>query len=136
MVIDSFRLITGEYGEVHLCEFTPPGADTDQSSLVAVKMLQVNVQETAKNDFYREIRIMSRLRHDNIVQVRGAGVRGGLQVQVMNGLQVWERGAGRRVRRKGCRCGKGVPICPLFCPLANNVPPGMTRTRYITRNCA
>lgn len=68
-------LISGQYGEVNLCEMSVPplqeGVDNSNSAskLVAVKKLQSNADEATKQDFIREIRIMSRLKHDNIVQV-------------------------------------------------------------------
>lgn len=41
----------------------------NSTTLVAVKKLQSAADEATKKDFIREIRIMSKLRHDNIVQV-------------------------------------------------------------------
>lgn len=67
--------VAGQYGEVHLCEMsTQPHMEnlngaTEARRLVAVKKLQPTANESTKNDFIREIRIMSKLRHENIVQV-------------------------------------------------------------------
>ena len=69
---------TGQYGEVNLCEMTTPGSppslvgggnSNTATKLVAVKQLQTSADESTKMDFLREIRIMSKLRHENIVQV-------------------------------------------------------------------
>lgn len=61
------------YGEVHLCELLSPPqlSGESQTRLVAVKKLQSTVNEATKKDFLREIRIMGKLRHENIVQVLG-----------------------------------------------------------------
>lgn len=45
-------------------------ADSPTSRLVAVKTLHPSASEEAKLDFNREIRIMNKLRHENIIQVR------------------------------------------------------------------
>ncbi|XP_039362898.1 discoidin domain-containing receptor 2-like [Mauremys reevesii] len=77
------KLGEGQFGEVHLCE-----ADglleflglssmelTNQPVLVAVKMLRSNVNKTARNDFLKEIKIMSRLKDPNIIRLLGVCVR-------------------------------------------------------------
>uniref|UniRef100_A0A8C0GM27 Discoidin domain-containing receptor 2 n=1 Tax=Chelonoidis abingdonii TaxID=106734 RepID=A0A8C0GM27_CHEAB len=77
------KLGEGQFGEVHLCE-----ADglleflglssmelTKQPVLVAVKMLRSNVNKTARNDFLKEIKIMSRLKDPNIIRLLGVCVR-------------------------------------------------------------
>ncbi|XP_071622587.1 discoidin domain-containing receptor 2-like isoform X1 [Heliangelus exortis] len=77
------KLGEGQFGEVHLCEadglleflgvssteFTP------QPVLVAVKMLRSDVNKTARNDFLKEIKIMSRLKNPNIIRLLGVCVR-------------------------------------------------------------
>ncbi|CAN0340646.1 discoidin domain-containing receptor 2 [Lampetra fluviatilis] len=83
----SFRekLGEGQFGEVHLCEavglqefvgedFTfdvPKGAPV----LVAVKMLRADATKNARNDFLKEIKIMSRLKDPNIVRLLGVCMR-------------------------------------------------------------
>ncbi|XP_009864073.1 PREDICTED: discoidin domain-containing receptor 2-like isoform X2 [Apaloderma vittatum] len=77
------KLGEGQFGEVHLCE-----ADglleflgvssiefTHQPVLVAVKMLRSDVNKTARNDFLKEIKIMSRLKNPNIIRLLGVCVR-------------------------------------------------------------
>ena len=61
----------GQYGEVHLCQMTAlkDGGGLDKPRLVAMKKLQPAASEATKIDFIREIKIMSKLRHPNIVQV-------------------------------------------------------------------
>ncbi|KAM6296888.1 discoidin domain-containing receptor 2-like [Aegotheles albertisi] len=77
------KLGEGQFGEVHLCEadglleflgvssteFTHPPV------LVAVKMLRSDVNKTARNDFLKEIKIMSRLKNPNIIRLLGVCVR-------------------------------------------------------------
>ncbi|XP_020656591.3 discoidin domain-containing receptor 2 isoform X1 [Pogona vitticeps] len=77
------KLGEGQFGEVHLCEADglleflgraspeTPG----QAVLVAVKMLRPNVTKTARNDFLKEIKIMSRLKDPNIIRLLGVCVR-------------------------------------------------------------
>ncbi|XP_076001027.1 discoidin domain-containing receptor 2-like [Genypterus blacodes] len=73
------KLGVGQFGEVHLCEaegmqdfldgdLTIEGND-ESSLLVAVKMLREDANKNARNDFLKEIRIMSRLRDPNIVRL-------------------------------------------------------------------
>uniref|UniRef100_A0A8C5R6C8 receptor protein-tyrosine kinase n=1 Tax=Leptobrachium leishanense TaxID=445787 RepID=A0A8C5R6C8_9ANUR len=47
----------------------------NQPDLVAVKMLRPNVTKTARNDFLKEIKIISRLKHPNIIRLLGVCVR-------------------------------------------------------------
>ncbi|XP_061593780.1 discoidin domain-containing receptor 2 isoform X1 [Cololabis saira] len=75
------KLGEGQFGEVHLCEaegmqefmneeflFDIP---VDQPVLVAVKMLRSDANKNARNDFLKEIKIMSRLKDPNIVRLLG-----------------------------------------------------------------
>ncbi|XP_067940716.1 discoidin domain-containing receptor 2-like [Watersipora subatra] len=72
---ESLRLLekigSGQYGEVHLCQMTVQQEDGEQTKLVAMKKLQSTAGELTKSDFMREIKIMSKLRHPNIIQVLG-----------------------------------------------------------------
>ncbi|NXY22595.1 DDR2 protein, partial [Atrichornis clamosus] len=76
------KLGEGQFGEVHLCEvegmdkFT--GKDfaleglhgcSDRPVLVAVKMLRADANKNARNDFLKEIKIMSRLKDPNIIRL-------------------------------------------------------------------
>ncbi|XP_029560004.1 discoidin domain-containing receptor 2 isoform X1 [Salmo trutta] len=82
------KLGEGQFGEVHLCEAEgmqdivekdPSEAVNDLSNevegsddtpiLVAVKTLREDANKNARNDFLKEIRIMSRLRDPNIVSL-------------------------------------------------------------------
>ncbi|CAM5108735.1 unnamed protein product [Natator depressus] len=77
------KLGEGQFGEVHLCEadglleFLGLSSTelTNQPVLVAVKMLRSNVNKTARNDFLKEIKIMSRLKDPNIIRLLGVCVR-------------------------------------------------------------
>uniref|UniRef100_A0A8C7Z9L6 Discoidin domain-containing receptor 2 n=1 Tax=Oryzias sinensis TaxID=183150 RepID=A0A8C7Z9L6_9TELE len=73
------KLGEGQFGEVHLCEaegmqeflheeylFDIP---EDQPVLVAVKMLRSDANGNARNDFLKEIKIMSRLKDPNIIRL-------------------------------------------------------------------
>ncbi|XP_037828921.1 discoidin domain-containing receptor 2 isoform X3 [Kryptolebias marmoratus] len=72
------KLGEGQFGEVHLCEAEglrdfldeELSAEGNQESLlVAVKKLREDANKNARNDFLKEIRIMSRLRDPNIVRL-------------------------------------------------------------------
>uniref|UniRef100_A0A3B3R8B6 Discoidin domain-containing receptor 2 n=1 Tax=Paramormyrops kingsleyae TaxID=1676925 RepID=A0A3B3R8B6_9TELE len=79
------KLGEGQFGEVHLCEaeglseFLGEGApllDQDaRSVLVAVKQLRPDATSNARNDFLKEIKIMSRLNDPNIIQLLCVCVR-------------------------------------------------------------
>ncbi|NXI32458.1 DDR2 protein, partial [Sterrhoptilus dennistouni] len=76
------KLGEGQFGEVHLCEvegmekfagkdFALEGLDgsLDHPVLVAVKMLRADANKNARNDFLKEIKIMSRLKDPNIIRL-------------------------------------------------------------------
>ncbi|XP_048353991.1 discoidin domain-containing receptor 2 isoform X2 [Sphaerodactylus townsendi] len=73
------KLGEGQFGEVHLCEVEgmEKFADKDfvldgnvgQSVPVAVKMLRADANKNARNDFLKEIKIMSRLKDPNIIRL-------------------------------------------------------------------
>ncbi|XP_041847424.1 discoidin domain-containing receptor 2 [Melanotaenia boesemani] len=73
------KLGEGQFGEVHLCEakgmqdFLDEDLSVEGNSesplLVAVKTLREDANKNARNDFLKEIRIMSRLRDPNIVRL-------------------------------------------------------------------
>uniref|UniRef100_K7G9W8 Discoidin domain-containing receptor 2 n=1 Tax=Pelodiscus sinensis TaxID=13735 RepID=K7G9W8_PELSI len=73
------KLGEGQFGEVHLCEvegmekFMDKDFALDVSSnqpvLVAVKMLRADANKNARNDFLKEIKIMSRLKDPNIIRL-------------------------------------------------------------------
>ncbi|KAM9394027.1 LOW QUALITY PROTEIN: discoidin domain-containing receptor 2 [Pholidichthys leucotaenia] len=73
------KLGEGQFGEVHLCEaeglpeFLGEGSplpDRDgRSLLVAVKQLRADATSQARNDFLKEIKIMSRLTDPNIIRL-------------------------------------------------------------------
>ncbi|KAG1704466.1 Discoidin domain-containing receptor 2 [Nymphon striatum] len=71
------KLGEGQFGEVHLCEAQgiPELVDVPcygkSSMLVAVKILRKNATESARTDFFKEIKVLSRLRDPNIVHVLG-----------------------------------------------------------------
>ncbi|CAB1419859.1 unnamed protein product [Pleuronectes platessa] len=73
------KLGEGQFGEVHLCEaeglpeFLGEGAPLPErdghSVLVAVKQLRADATSQARNDFLKEIKIMSRLNDPNIIRL-------------------------------------------------------------------
>ncbi|XP_067310351.1 discoidin domain-containing receptor 2 isoform X2 [Pseudorasbora parva] len=71
------KLGEGQFGEVHLCEaegmqeFMKDYCDemNDEPMLVAVKTLREDANKNARNDFLKEIRIISRLRDPNIIRL-------------------------------------------------------------------
>ncbi|TSS97520.1 Discoidin domain-containing receptor 2 [Bagarius yarrelli] len=71
------KLGKGQFGEVHLCEakgmkdfIKENDCDIwDEPCLVAVKILREDATKNARNDFLKEIRIMSRLRDPNIIRL-------------------------------------------------------------------
>ncbi|NXL95972.1 DDR2 protein, partial [Alectura lathami] len=76
------KLGEGQFGEVHLCEvegmekftgkdFALEGLDASPNRpvLVAVKMLRADANKNARNDFLKEIKIMSRLKDPNIIRL-------------------------------------------------------------------
>ncbi|KAF3858700.1 hypothetical protein F7725_011901 [Dissostichus mawsoni] len=73
------KLGEGQFGEVHLCEaegmqdFLDEDLSIEGTNesplLVAVKTLREDANKNARNDFLKEIRIMSRLRDPNIVRL-------------------------------------------------------------------
>ncbi|XP_052003753.1 epithelial discoidin domain-containing receptor 1-like [Xyrauchen texanus] len=80
------KLGEGQFGEVHLCEienlqdlpnleFTfnvTPGKE--RPLLVAVKILRPDASKNARNDFLKEVKILSRLKDTNIIQLLGVCV--------------------------------------------------------------
>uniref|UniRef100_A0A671T4F8 Discoidin domain-containing receptor 2 n=1 Tax=Sinocyclocheilus anshuiensis TaxID=1608454 RepID=A0A671T4F8_9TELE len=73
------KLGEGQFGEVHSCEAEgmQDFMDEDfsfnvienQTVLVAVKMLRTDANKNARNDFLKEIKIMSRLKDPNIIRL-------------------------------------------------------------------
>ncbi|XP_068107877.1 discoidin domain-containing receptor 2 isoform X2 [Hyperolius riggenbachi] len=73
------KLGEGQFGEVHLCEAQGVEDFLDkclvletsigQPTLVAVKMLRADANKNARNDFLKEIKIMSRLKDPNIIRL-------------------------------------------------------------------
>lgn len=74
------KLGEGQFGEVHLCEADgiPELVDVPCNGnkiLVAVKTLRPTANDQARSDFYKEVKILSRLRDPNIVHVLGVCTR-------------------------------------------------------------
>ncbi|XP_078082810.1 discoidin domain-containing receptor 2-like [Mustelus asterias] len=70
----------GQFGEVHLCEAASLQPDfllnTGQRPvLVAVKMLRSDATTNARNNFLKEMKIMSRLKDPNIIRLLGVCTR-------------------------------------------------------------
>ena len=69
----------GQFGEVHIAEAdirdmsAVLGDDYEGKTkiIVAVKTLKVNVSKDIKTDFFKEVRVMSRLQHENVVRLLG-----------------------------------------------------------------
>ncbi|XP_013927558.1 PREDICTED: epithelial discoidin domain-containing receptor 1 [Thamnophis sirtalis] len=79
------KLGEGQFGEVHLCEVEnlqdlpslefPFNVRKGRPLLVAVKILRSDATKNARNDFLKEVKIMSRLKDPNIVRLLGVCVR-------------------------------------------------------------
>ncbi|KAM6472579.1 epithelial discoidin domain-containing receptor 1 isoform 2-T3 [Liasis olivaceus] len=79
------KLGEGQFGEVHLCEVENPqdlpslefpfNVRKGRRLLVAVKILRSDATKNARNDFLKEVKIMSRLKDPNIVRLLGVCVR-------------------------------------------------------------
>uniref|UniRef100_A0A4W3HHF3 Discoidin domain-containing receptor 2 n=1 Tax=Callorhinchus milii TaxID=7868 RepID=A0A4W3HHF3_CALMI len=74
------KLGEGQFGEVHLCEAQglqeSPGPELCFSGrhkpvLVAVKMLRSDATKNARNNFLKEVKVMSRLNNPNIIRLLG-----------------------------------------------------------------
>ncbi|CAB4005475.1 A Chain A, Epithelial discoidin domain-containing receptor 1 [Paramuricea clavata] len=69
----------GQFGEVHIAEADIRDLNaqfgeeyTGKTKItVAVKTLKGDVQKDAKTDFFKEVRVMSRLQHENVVRLLG-----------------------------------------------------------------
>ncbi|XP_060706967.1 discoidin domain-containing receptor 2-like isoform X2 [Hemiscyllium ocellatum] len=79
------KLGEGQFGEVHLCEVDSPqdleclgfplSIHKGRPLMVAVKMLRSDATKNARNDFLKEVKIMSRLKDPNIIRLLGVCVR-------------------------------------------------------------
>ncbi|XP_043575625.1 discoidin domain-containing receptor 2-like [Chiloscyllium plagiosum] len=78
------KLGEGQFGEVHLCEavslheFHRPDFLVNTGHrpiLVAVKMLRSDATTSARNNFLKEMKIMSRLKDPNIIRLLGVCIR-------------------------------------------------------------
>ncbi|XP_052002467.1 epithelial discoidin domain-containing receptor 1-like [Xyrauchen texanus] len=78
------KLGEGQFGEVHLCEIENlqdlPNLEftfnvrKERPLLVAVKILRPDASKNARNDFLKEVKILSRLKDTNIIQLLGVCV--------------------------------------------------------------
>uniref|UniRef100_A0A672KQ45 receptor protein-tyrosine kinase n=1 Tax=Sinocyclocheilus grahami TaxID=75366 RepID=A0A672KQ45_SINGR len=74
----------GQFGEVHLCEIEDPqdlenlefpfNVRKGRPLLVAVKILRPDASKNARNDFLKEVKILSRLKDPNIICLLGVCV--------------------------------------------------------------
>ncbi|XP_010855600.1 PREDICTED: epithelial discoidin domain-containing receptor 1-like, partial [Bison bison bison] len=79
------KLGEGQFGEVHLCEVESPqdlvsldfplSVRKGHPLLVAVKILRPDATKNARNDFLKEVKIMSRLKDPNIIRLLGVCVQ-------------------------------------------------------------
>ncbi|XP_044773202.1 LOW QUALITY PROTEIN: epithelial discoidin domain-containing receptor 1 [Neomonachus schauinslandi] len=79
------KLGEGQFGEVHLCEVENPqdlvsldfplNVCKGHPLLVAVKILRPDATKNARNDFLKEVKIMSRLKDPNIIRLLGVCVQ-------------------------------------------------------------
>lgn len=79
------KLGEGQFGEVHLCEVESPqdlvslgfplNVRKGHPLLVAVKILRPDATKNARNDFLKEVKIMSRLKDPNIIRLLGVCVQ-------------------------------------------------------------
>uniref|UniRef100_A0A671P8U0 receptor protein-tyrosine kinase n=1 Tax=Sinocyclocheilus anshuiensis TaxID=1608454 RepID=A0A671P8U0_9TELE len=78
------KLGEGQFGEVHLCEIEDPqdlenlefpfNVRKGRPLLVAVKILRPDASKNARNDFLKEVKILSRLKDPNIICLLGVCV--------------------------------------------------------------
>ncbi|XP_031432222.1 epithelial discoidin domain-containing receptor 1 isoform X3 [Clupea harengus] len=78
------KLGEGQFGEVHLCEIENPSdlpnlefpfnVRKGRPLLVAVKILRPDASKNARNDFLKEVKILSRLKDPNIIRLLGVCV--------------------------------------------------------------
>ncbi|XP_038140212.1 epithelial discoidin domain-containing receptor 1 isoform X4 [Cyprinodon tularosa] len=78
------KLGEGQFGEVHLCEIENPldlpilefpfNVRKGRPLLVAVKILRPDASKNARNDFLKEVKILSRLKDPNIIRLIGVCV--------------------------------------------------------------
>ncbi|KAM4579715.1 epithelial discoidin domain-containing receptor 1 isoform 2-T2 [Odontesthes bonariensis] len=78
------KLGEGQFGEVHLCEIENPqdlptlefpfNVRKGRRLLVAVKILRPDASKNARNDFLKEVKILSRLKDPNIIRLLGVCV--------------------------------------------------------------
>uniref|UniRef100_A0A8C5C160 receptor protein-tyrosine kinase n=1 Tax=Gadus morhua TaxID=8049 RepID=A0A8C5C160_GADMO len=78
------KLGEGQFGEVHLCEIESPqdlpnlefpfNVRKGRPLLVAVKILRPDASKNARNDFLKEVKILSRLKDPNIISLLGVCV--------------------------------------------------------------
>uniref|UniRef100_A0A9J7YSC0 receptor protein-tyrosine kinase n=1 Tax=Cyprinus carpio carpio TaxID=630221 RepID=A0A9J7YSC0_CYPCA len=78
------KLGEGQFGEVHLCEIENPqdlenlefpfNVRKGRPLLVAVKILRPDASKNARNDFLKEVKILSRLKDSNIIRLLGVCV--------------------------------------------------------------
>lgn len=79
------KLGEGQFGEVHLCEVDNPqeleglgfplNIRKGRPLMVAVKMLRSDATKNARNDFLKEVKVMSRLNDPDIIRLLGVCVR-------------------------------------------------------------
>ncbi|XP_051776276.1 LOW QUALITY PROTEIN: epithelial discoidin domain-containing receptor 1 [Erpetoichthys calabaricus] len=79
------KLGEGQFGEVHLCEIANPqdlmslefpfNIRKGRPLLVAVKILRSDATKNARNDFLKEVKILSRLKDPNIIGLLGVCVQ-------------------------------------------------------------
>ncbi|XP_022711701.1 discoidin domain-containing receptor 2-like isoform X2 [Varroa jacobsoni] len=71
----------GQYGEVHLAEtegiteLVDVPSTFGSKSFVAIKSLRMNASESARKEFYKEVKILSRIRDPNISHILGVCTR-------------------------------------------------------------
>ena len=63
--------IIGQFGEVYNALYTPEGSSSGKAIPVAVKTVSIDYSEEQKQDFLREMAVMSKMTHPNIVRLHG-----------------------------------------------------------------
>uniref|UniRef100_H3CNA5 receptor protein-tyrosine kinase n=1 Tax=Tetraodon nigroviridis TaxID=99883 RepID=H3CNA5_TETNG len=150
------KLGEGQFGEVHLCEaeglldFLEEDLSVEPKGksplLVAVKTLREDANKNARNDFLKEIRIMSRLRDPNIVRLLAVCVDTDPLCMITEYMENGDLNQFLLGDYLGCFCGSNSCLCCSFSTLISMAVQIASGMKYLsslnfvhrdlaTRNC-